>query len=245
MIDKITVVVVWYKRKQLDDFLRSINGQKEIDVTVIPLDNSQNQYTGAREAFNSVINKIDTEYVMFAHPDICFEDDDVLEKLLSEIKGLKKVGVAGVAGCRQGKTWEILSNIVHGENKSRAGEKIEKPEMVQTVDECMFLVKTDTIRRYSFSNIEGWHMYAVELCLQLLTDGYINYVLPCSIWHKSSGSSLDPNYVVTLDKVVRQYAKNYKYINTTVKQWKTTGFLSSLYRKYYFIKQVVKRRITS
>ena len=84
MADKITVVVVWYKRNQLDDFLRSISGQKEIDVIVIPLDNSQNQYAGAREAFNSVINKIDTEYVMFAHPDICFEDDNVLEKLLSE-----------------------------------------------------------------------------------------------------------------------------------------------------------------
>lgn len=87
MADKITVVVVWYKRNQLNDFLRNINGQKEIGVTVIPLDNSQNQYTGAWEAFNSVINKIDTEYVMFTHPDICFEDDDVLEKLISEIKG--------------------------------------------------------------------------------------------------------------------------------------------------------------
>ena len=47
MADKITVVVVWYKRNQLNDFLRNINGQTEIGVTVIPLDNSQNQYTGA------------------------------------------------------------------------------------------------------------------------------------------------------------------------------------------------------
>lgn len=85
------------------------------------------------------------------------------------------MGVAGVAGYKQGNAWKILSNIVHGENKSRAGDKIEKPEMVQTVDECMFFVKADTIRRHPFSTTKGWHMYAVELCLQLLTDGYINY----------------------------------------------------------------------
>lgn len=68
-------------------------------------------------------------------------------------------------------------------------------------------------------------------------------VLPCDIWHKSSGSSLDSSYVLTLEKIVRLYSKDYKYINTTVKQWKTTGLISSLYRKYYFFKQFVKRRI--
>lgn len=70
MIDKITIVVVWYKKNQLDDFLDNINKQKDIDITVISLDNSQNQYVGAREAFNSVINKIDTDYVLFLHPDV-------------------------------------------------------------------------------------------------------------------------------------------------------------------------------
>lgn len=40
MIDKITIVVVWYKKNQLDDFLDNINKQKDIDITVISLDNS-------------------------------------------------------------------------------------------------------------------------------------------------------------------------------------------------------------
>lgn len=243
MANKITIVVMWYKKNQLDDFLDNINKQKDVDITIISLDNSENQYVGVREAFNSVINRIDTDYVVFSHPDICFEDDETLQKILFTIKKLDKMGVAGVAGCREGKTWKILSNIVHGKNKSNVGNKIEKPEVVQTVDECMFFVKTDIIKEYPFSNIDGWHMYAVELCLQLLNAGYTNYVLPCNIWHKSSGSSLDPSYVLTLEKMVRLYSKKYKYINTTVKQWKTTGFTSVLYRKYYFFKQVVKRRI--
>lgn len=38
MIDKITIVVVWYKKNQLDDFLDNINKQKDIDITVISLD---------------------------------------------------------------------------------------------------------------------------------------------------------------------------------------------------------------
>lgn len=83
MIDKITIVVVWYKKNQLDDFLDNINKQKDIDITVISLDNSQNQYVGAREAFNSVINKIDTDYVLFLHPDVYFEDNTILIKMLS------------------------------------------------------------------------------------------------------------------------------------------------------------------
>lgn len=103
MIDKITIVVVWYKKNQLDDFLDNINKQKDIDITVISLDNSQNQYVGAREAFNSVINKIDTDYVLFLHPDVYFEDNTILIKMLSVIRKLNKMGVAGVAGCREGK----------------------------------------------------------------------------------------------------------------------------------------------
>lgn len=155
MIDKITIVVVWYKKNQLDDFLDNINKQKDIDITVISLDNSQNQYVGAREAFNSVINKIDTDYVLFLHPDVYFEDNTILIKMLSVIRKLNKMGVAGVAGCREGKEWSILSNIVHGKNKSSAGDKIKKPEVVQTVDECMFFVQTDIIKKFPFSNING------------------------------------------------------------------------------------------
>ena len=243
MIDDLTIVVVWYKKNQLDEFMKNINRQRNIRIKIITLDNSKNSFVGAREAFNSVIKEIGTKYVAFSHPDVNFEKEDEMENMLHYIKNLNNIGIVGIAGCKEGRAWEILSNITHGSNKSKAGREIKNVEIVQTVDECLFFLETKTLIEHPFSDIKGWHMYAVEQCLELETQGYTNYVIPSNVWHRSAGNSLDPSYVVTLKRIIKKYSNKYKYINTTVKQWKTRGIGPLIYREYYYFKQLIKRKI--
>ena len=68
-----------------------------------------------------------------------------------------------------------------------------------------------------------------------------NYVVPAEMWHMSDGKSLNPAYMKTLEIMIDRYGTYTDYFNTTVRQWKTTGVSATLYRKYYYLKQILKR----
>lgn len=74
----------------------------------------------------------------------------------------------------------------------------------------MFLYYEEKLlEKIPFSNIEGWHMYAVEQCLQATLDGKKNYVIPSRIWHLSAGVSEDRNYVRIGKEIVKRYGSNF------------------------------------
>lgn len=238
-----TAICVWHNAIQFNEFKNNLINQKNVDINLIDIDNSENQYGNIRKAYNDQMNQIDSEYVIFCHPDIVFLNDIELEKILLLIDGLGDFGVVGVAGCREGSKWEILSNIVHGDEKRNAGTDICDAEAVQIVDECMYIMKKDFLKNHQFSDIDGFHMHAAEQCLRANSDGFTNYVVPANIWHKSDGKSLDPSYMKTLEIIIDKYCNDIEYLNTTVKQWKISGIRAKIYRKYYYIKQMVKKII--
>jgi len=237
----ITIITVWNKEAIFREFAQALEQQQGVDYTLLAVDNSQNRYPSARAAFNAQLPRIQTEYVAFLHQDIRFQDDRALADILSWAEQLENLGVAGVAGCPAGQQWELISNIVHGAGAVAAGRSIEKPVPVQTVDECLFILRTDALQAHPFSNKTGWHMYAVEQCLEMEAAGYHNYVVPARIWHLSSGDSLDHTYLYTLEEMVRQYGAETLFLNTTVKQWKTRGIKAWSYRRYYLQKMKLKR----
>lgn len=238
-----TIVVICNKEKVLKEYTENLNTQKNVIFQLIVIDNTDNQYSGARMAFNSFLAQIEHEIVIFSHPDIRFRSDYALANILRETAKIDDYGVVGIAGCASGQIWKILTNIVHGDKKVEAGERILDITEVQTVDECFFIMKKDMIQKIKFKNKDGWHLYAVEQSLQMKRDGKKNYVIPADVRHLSDGRSLDPSYMKGLEEIIREYKIETEYINTTVKQWKTKGFVAYLYRKYYYIKQVIKKQI--
>lgn len=237
----ITIVTVWNKEAVFREFAEALAQQKGVAYTLLSVDNSENRYPSARAAFNAQIDRIETDYVAFLHQDIRFLDENALADILKWAESQENLGVAGVAGCPEDQQWELLSNIVHGAEAVAAGSPIEAPVKVQTVDECLFILRADVFRAYPFSDKTGWHMYAVEQCLELAAAGYENIVVPARIWHLSSGDSLDHTYLYTLEEMIRQYGDTTPYLNTTVKQWKTQGLKARLYRCYYVQKMKLKR----
>lgn len=208
------------------------------------IDNRNNQFASARDAFNSVIGSVSGETVIFLHQDIRFLQDNVLENILNYVWKLDRYGVVGVAGCPNAPTWKIFTNIVHGAKRVSVGEKINEMTEVQTVDECFFVMCRKELQKLRFNNISGWHMYAVEQCLRSIQDGLKNYVVPADgLWHVSDGKSLGPEYMDTLDEMIKRYGEDFDYFNTTIKFWKTHGINAYIYRHYYKIKQILKRAI--
>lgn len=237
----ITIVTIWNKQEIFSEFVSALKRQEGVDYTLLAIENADNRYTSAREAFNAQLGKIETELVLFLHQDIRFLDEHALRDILAYVEKLGEFGVAGVAGCPEGEVWKICSGIVHGQSARPAGQPVQAPVEVQTVDECMFFMRLSQLKAHPFSDLAGWHMYAVEQCMELRRAGLRNYVVPARIWHLSKGGSLDATYIKTLERLIARYAGDTEHLNTTVKQWNTRGLKARLYRAYYLRKLKLKR----
>ena len=244
-MENISIVTIVNNNQVYKEFLENLKHQVNIDYQLLPIINDNNQYDSARSAYNSVINECIGDYVLFCHPDIRFLDDESLYHMFQYVKEIREFGVVGVAGAAKSqKNGRIIfSNILHGIDRRNAGEQIREAMEVQTVDECLFIFEKEYIKQKKFSNKKGWHLYAVEECLDALMAKKNNYVIPANLWHISDGKSLDSNYMIQLEEIIKTYKSNFKLICTTVKAWKTQGFYAWAYRKYYRFKQCIKRKV--
>ena len=133
-----------------------------------------------------------------------------------------------------------MSNIVHGPKKEQAGIKIIEPREVQTLDECMFIIKSDYFQKHNFFERTSWHLYAVEYCINALINGDKVYVIPANVWHLSDGKSLDQLYVKSLIEMSSEYRYKFNTLYTTVRKWPIKGFKGYVYLRYYYLKQFLK-----
>ncbi|WP_191363827.1 glycosyltransferase [Limosilactobacillus oris] len=226
-----SIITIVNKEKVFDQFKASLRAQENVSFELIEVKNDKQQYLSARDAYNEAAKKASGDYLIFLHPDIRFLDKLALHDILASVKNLDNLGVAGVAGTperlRNG-YFILITNIKQGLDAHHTGEMLNEPVQVQTVDECFFVMKKTTFAKSPFSDIKGWHLYAVEQCLNALIDGKNNYVVPARLWHVSDGVSEDIDYVKIGNEIVRRYGKYFPIINTTVYKWETHGI-----KKYY------------
>lgn len=235
-----SIVSIVNKEDVYTDFLNNVKRQNNINYELIKIDNTKGQFDSARIAYNSVINNAKGEYILFCHPDIRFLDDYCLSKIYLCISKIQDFGVVGIAGCSFNNNERIFSSIVHGISKKSVGQTIDSPRKMQTVDECFFIIKNSRVEVFSVN--KGWHLYAVELCLDYVRQGKENYVVPANIWHISDGKSLDYKYFLQLRKICQENL-NFKFINTTVGNWHNTFLFRNFIIYFYSVKQIIKRRL--
>ena len=240
----LSIVCINNDNKILNRFLLpSIKEQVGVKYEIRIIDNCGNQYTGARKAFNEVAEVLKGKYIVFVHNDFCFNNSDAFQRVLCYCDTLEPFGVIGVAGCGYEKKKLIQTRIKQGKDSRSVGNVIEEPVSAMTVDECCFIVNRDRFMKIPFTNKDGWHLYAVEYCLQMIDMGFQNYVIPIDAWHYSDGVSLNAAYCKEVKGLLEKYSQKYPYINTTVKQWKTDYFTRELYLRYYAFKQNVKAKV--
>ena len=242
-----SLITIANKKNVYEDFLENLKTQIDVEFELLTAFNYNAEFSSARKAYNQFAEKAKGKYLIFLHPDIRFLNEHALADILHWVEKIPSFGVVGIAGAvRSGQnSCDILTTIVHTPAKQPVGKKNCGIQKVQTLDECLFVVEKEYFFKHPFPDKDGWHLYAVEYCLQAIKDGKDNYVVPSDSWHLSDGRSLDPNYVIQISDLVKQEKNNFDLICTTIKPWKTKGISAWLYRKYYFVKQCIKKTIVN
>jgi len=228
----ISIVCVYNNTNLLDTYLlKSLNCQKT-GYELILVDNITQQYNSAAEALNYGGKLAKNEYLMFIHQDVNLLSDTWLERAESLLQSLPNLGVAGVAGkqdypdllenIRNGIP-PVLSNLKHGTPPSYPGVHITDPVKVQTLDECLIIIPRSVFTQLQFdeSTCDNWHLYAVDYCLSCKKLGYEVYLMPFTVYHRSTGFSLSEEYYVTLKKLLSKHKEDYWEVYTTMGDWLT------------------------
>jgi len=219
----ISVICVYNNKTSLDTYLlKSINGQTA-DHELILLDNTGGGFKSAAEALNKGGREAKGEHLMFVHQDVFLPSGDWLKVVESRLNQLPNLGIAGVAGAREMKRC-VVTNLKHGDPPRPAGNiQIDRPENVQTLDECLLLIPKSVFDELEFDEetCDDWHLYAVDYSLSVRKLGYVVYVIPDCVYHRSSGDSMSGGYYRVLNKVLKKHRDAYPVIYTTNGDWST------------------------
>jgi len=233
-----------------NNLLQSLRHQTS-RYNLILIDNRAHQFSSAAKALNYGGRKANSEYVMFAHQDIYIPEPHGLEMVEIFLNNIYDLGVAGFAGMVAGG----YSNKKRGRNIIRHGKElvswswgnfIDKPESVQSVDECLFIIPKIIFNIYQFDEIvcPYWDLYAVDYCLNIQSVTQLKtYVLPIMIYHRSTGR-LTKEYFTSLYKVIKKHRHHYSRINTTTGSWVTPPLLSFMQMKIRWISIKIKKIIS-
>ena len=151
-----SIITIVNKEDVYQKFKDNIAEQKKVNYELIKINNGNNQFSSAREAYNGAIKRAHGNYLVFLHPDMRFLDEYALHDIFDQIIIINDFGVVGVAGC----PFElyhhksvILTTMVQGIPSYHFGKPITKATKIQTLDECFFVMKKAICEAHPFSDI--------------------------------------------------------------------------------------------
>jgi len=218
----ISIVCVFNNKEILDNFLLKSLKTQSVDYELILIDNICGKLKSAAEALNEGAEKANGDYLMFVHQDIDLKSNEWLKNTENILDSLDNLGIAGVAGISPWNEDEKTSNIQQGNPPQNISKKrIKTPQMVQTVDECLFIIPRSVFKILKFDQevCSDWHLYAVDYSLSIKNRGFKVYVIPADIHHSSPGNSMSEQYYLTLKKVLKKHKKHHKVVFTTMGGW--------------------------
>jgi MoaA/NifB/PqqE/SkfB family radical SAM enzyme len=216
-----SVICVYNNREKLDKYLVRSLKKQTIPYELITLDNTTGKFCSAAPLLNETAKNARYEYLMFVHQDIALRAGTWMEKAVKDLEKLHRLGAAGVAGKIDK---EILASVSHGNPPCCAGGKrLKKPLRVQTLDGCLMIVPKATFLKMPFDEaaVDGWMLYVANYCLDLIRQGYRNYVLPHEVYHESTGCEDRGALQNVMTKIIARHKDHIKTIHTTVGTWKT------------------------
>jgi GT2 family glycosyltransferase len=219
----LSVICVYNNKQILESFLLESLKKQNINYELILINNVNNEFTSAAKALNYAATKATGDYLLFVHQDIFFYDSNILKDLLYYAQS-KPNAIIGIAGTTENN--EVLTNILHDIPPRPAGKRIDGIHKVETVDECLFLIDRNIFNKIKFdeNSINGWHLYAVDYCLEAKKYGYPSYVIGIdNIYHRSPGFSFNNQYFLILKQIIHKH-RQIKYIYTTMGKWPTNTF---------------------
>jgi len=164
------------------------------------LDNtSENRFDGF-SGFNHLLKQANAKYLIFCHQDILFTDSDKND-LLNKIKEIERLdphwGLLGNAGYT-----EFCHKAIRITDKNFDNINFGKlPQKVVSLDEN-FIVLNRSANIVASANMEGFHLYGIDICLNAKNFGYASYVIDFHLTHNGVGN-MSKSYSDTQDKFIR------------------------------------------
>lgn len=182
------------------------------------IDNSISNKHDAYQGVNLFLKQAKGEYVIICHQDILINKDniDILNDKINELnirdKSWALCGNAGAAAPNH-----IVYHIAYPNNLEMS--KGCFPVKVKSLDENFILVK-NSAQLSTSTCLNGFHLYATDLCLQASLKGYTSYAISFMLTHKSRGNK-DESFF----KLRKQLIKNYnRYLKNRWIQTNSTVF---------------------
>ncbi|WP_414468846.1 glycosyltransferase [Methanobacterium sp. ACI-7] len=234
----ISVICIYNDKEILDNYLIKSLKKQNIGYELILIDNTKNRFNSAASALNYSSKNAKGKYLMFVHQDIDLLSDTWLREAQEILDSISNLGIAGVAGKLDTKKG-IITNIKEGIPPKYTGKtSLNNLMKVQTLDECLFIIPRHIFEIIQFNEeiCDDWHLYAVEYCLNVIKHGFFVYLMPLSLYHRSSGFSLSKKYYSCVEKILKKYKDDYKWIYTTIGDWNTRYpfFVQLLANKFLF-----------
>ncbi|MDC0738852.1 hypothetical protein N6L24_11235 [Cognatishimia sp. SS12] len=153
----------------------------------IAVDNRSGNSLDGYRALRSLFPEMRGEFILFTHDDIELTDDgaDELEQALRSLEASDKTWmVAGNAGWTPGPQAEqvICLDDPHG-----SWTDLKVAREVVSLDEN-FLVLARNRMVFPSLDLDGFHLFATDLCQQARAAGGTAYVLPFHLTHHSGGA---------------------------------------------------------
>jgi len=211
-----SIVVVYSNERSLNEILLPSLKNQTAEFEFIPIDNTKGQFKSAAEALNYGGRQANGKYIMFVHQDVELDSDLWLENVERILDSIPELGAAGVAGMSEkGKTKKERGRGCFSDCGETWGNPIQKPEEVQTLDECLLVVPKLIFSKTQFDEetFDGWHCYGVDYCLRVKQMGLRTCVLPAFIYHRSLKLNAK-NLHKYQKRVYSKHGKNYKKIHT-------------------------------
>jgi len=217
----LSIVTVYNDERILDRYLLNSLRNQTAKFELITLDNTNNKFRSAAEALNYGGRRSNGKYIMFVHQDVKLSGEDWLNRVEKTLECIHDLGVAGCSGMD-------IAGHAKGfidDNGRLWGKPIDKPTIVQTLDESVLIVPKEVFNRLQFDSqtFNGWHGYGADYSLSVIKIGLKAYVIPAFIHHYSPSSRRKPSLIRGLfeaqEKLILKHRRNHKYIYTT------SGFL--------------------
>lgn len=239
--------------RKLQEFLLRGLSHQTTKFELILIDNKCSFYKSASQAYNLRSLEANGDYLMFIHQDVFLPSNNWLKECENGLSTLSNIGLAGVAGMLKPKyinEFEICmryyllrklglysfwfhcygrGNVFQGHDKLPwMGKPTSEILSVQTLDELLLIIPFEVFEHTKFDEIacNDWHLYGVDYSLTTSEKGYKVCVLPCPVFHLSTGKR-SKTYFKTLIKLIKKH-RNEKIINTTTGLWPTRPKLTKL-----------------
>ena len=207
--------------KELKENIASTIGC-EYELCVI--DNSRNEYN-IFSAYNEGIRRAKGDILCFMHEDVLFHSEN-FGKILEQIYLQKDIGAVGIVGAQymtkvsSAAWWEsspASGCIIQGQTDSNgiykahleSDGKVEKITDVVVLDGCFITIRANLFKKIKWDDdtFDSFHMYDMDICMQIIHEGYRVCITPdILIEHKSLGT-LNPSYYESLRTFKEKWQK--------------------------------------